>query len=185
MECCAFDVFCDLLFCNTGDGGALLIAGEEDAPANVGYCCYDSSSLYSPNCPNVAPPAEFRRWSFNSTVMISDSAFIGNAANTECKTCSGGAISVQPGGDVSIINCTIANNSAEFFGGGVFIGGSSPGYASCSLNVSGSVFIKNRNALSGTQLYSSCGGSVDFTGAQFQQLNSVSEVPRLCLLGDV
>ena len=151
--------------CDAGNGGALLIANGQDTPSNIGYC-FESS----------APPA-FRKWSFNSTIMISDSTFIDNAANMTCKTCSGGAIAIQPGGDVSIMNCTIASNSAQFFGGGVFIGGSSPGFASCSLNVSGSVFVRNTNARSGSQLYSSCGGSIDFTGAQFELLNSsVSEV---------
>ncbi len=77
---------------------------------------------------------------------------------------------------MSIMNCIIANNSAAFFGGGVFIGGPSPGYASCSLNLTGSVFESNRNSRSGSQLYSSCGGSIDFSGTTFQLLNSDLEV---------
>ncbi len=164
-----------------GNGGALLIANGQDTPANVGYCCYDPNNHYSPSCPRLPAPPEFRRWSFNSTVMISDSSFIDNAANTSCRTCSGGAIAIQPGGDVSIINCMIANNSAAFFGGGAFIGGPSPGYASCSLNVSGSSFVRNSNARSGSQLYSSCGGSIDFNSTRFELLNSVAEVLMLSL----
>ncbi len=153
-----------------------MITNGQDSPANVGYCCYDPNSDYSPSCPQVAPPPEFRHWSFNSTVMISDSSFIDNAADASCRTCSGGAIAIQPGGDVSIINCMIANNSASFFGGGAFIGGPSPGYASCSLNVSGSSFVRNRNGRAGSQLYSSCGGSIDLSSTRFELLSSVTEV---------
>ena len=77
---------------------------------------------------------------------------------------------------MSIINCTVANNSAALFGGGVFIGGPSPGYASCSLNLTGSVFESNSNSRSGGQLYSSCGGSIDFSGTTFKLLNTDLEV---------
>lgn len=83
---------------------------------------------------------------------------------------------MQPGGDVSILNCTIASNSATFFGGGVFIGGQSPGYASCALNLSGSTFQSNSNSRSGGQLYSSCGGSIDFSDTTFELLNTILEV---------
>jgi hypothetical protein len=159
---------------SAGNGGALLIANGQDTPLNIGYCC--SSPLESLSCPELAPPPEFRQWSFNSTIMIADSSFIDNAANTTCETCSGGAIAIQSGGDVSLTNCSFVNNSAEFFGGGVFIGGPAPGYASCALNVSGSSFLRNSIARSGSQLYSSCGGSIDFSGARFEMQSSATEV---------
>jgi hypothetical protein len=158
----------------SGDGGALAISNGIDTPSNNQYCCYDPTSQYSPQCPTAPPPAQYRAWSFNSSIIISNSTFLRNTAS--CKTCSGGAIAIQPGGDVSIFNCTIATNSAAFFGGGVFIGGPSPGYASCSLNLTGSVFESNSNSHSGGQLYSSCGGSIDFSGTTFELLNTVFEV---------
>ncbi len=160
-----------MAYCS-GDGGALSISNGIDTPANTQYCCYNPTKQACPN--SVASPAQYRAWSFNSSIIISNSTFLRNTAS--CKTCSGGAIAIQPGGDVSIINCTIANNSAPFFGGGVFIGGPSPGYASCSLNLTGSVFESNSNSRSGGQLYSSCGGSIDFSGTTFELLNTVLEV---------
>ncbi len=157
------------------DGGALRIVNVLDAPANNQYCCYDPKQYYSPSCPSAAPPIAFRDWYSNSTtIVISSSVFLENIAT--CSACSGGAISIQPGGDVSIINCTIANNSAQFFGGGLFIGGPSPGYPSCSLNLTGSTFQSNRNSRSGGQLYSSCGGSVDLSSVAFELLDSYLEV---------
>ena len=162
-----------MVYCS-GDGGALTISNGIDTPSNSQYCCYDPLRFVSPICPAAPPPVEYRAWSFNSSIFISNSTFLRNAAS--CKTCSGGAIAIQPGGDVSIINCTIANNSATFFGGGVFVGGQSPGYASCSLNLTGSVFKSNSNSRSGGQLYSSCGGSIDFSGTRFELLNTDLEV---------
>jgi hypothetical protein len=78
---------------------------------------------------------------------------------------------------VSIINCTVADNSAAFFGGGVFIGGLFPSTSStCSLNMSGTVISANYLSRAGTQLYTSCGGSIDFSNARFALEISVLEV---------
>lgn len=146
-----------------------------DDPANLQYCCYDEP--YSANScygVTVQPPAEFRAWNYGFVTSITNSTFIGNVAS--CKSCAGGAISIQPGGDVSVTNCIIANNSAQFFGGGMFIGGPSPGYPSCSLNLTGTAVTRNVNSRSGNQLYASCGGSIDFTAAQFEMMNTVLEV---------
>jgi hypothetical protein len=162
-----------MVYCS-GDGVALAISNGIDLPSNSQYCCYAPYSVYNPQCPTAPPPAQYRAWSFNSSIVITDSTFLRNTAS--CKACSGGAIAIEPGGDVSIINCTIASNSAAFFGGGVFIGGPSPGYASCSLNLTGSVFERNSNSRSGGQLYSSCGGSIDLSGTAFELLNTVLEV---------
>ena len=163
--------------CCSGDGGALAISNGIDTPTNNQYCCYDPLHYFSPNCPTAALPVEYRAWSFNSSIIISNSTFLRNTAS--CKTCSGGAIAIQPGGDVSIINCTIANNSATFFGGGVFIGGilGTSGLApSCSLTLQGSRIVANSNSRSGGQLYNSCGGSIDLSGTTFELLNTVLEV---------
>ncbi len=167
------DEYVCLMYCS-GDGGALAISNGIDTPSNNQYCCYNPPKRLGA-CPNSVPPhAEYRAWSFNSSIIISYSTFLRNTAS--CKTCSGGAIAIQPGGDVSIIDCTIANNSATFFGGGVFIGGPSPGYASCSLNLTGCVFESNSNSRSGGQLYSSCGGSIDFSDTTFELMNTDLEV---------
>jgi hypothetical protein len=151
-----------------------MISNGLDVPSNIGYCCFDA-----PGCPRWGPPAQFRQWTFNSTVNITGSTFIGNTVT--CATCSGGAIAIQPGGNISITNSILANNSAVFFGGGAYIGGPSHGTPTCSLNVSGSLFDRNVNDRSGGQLYSSCGGSMDFTGASFHLMDSVAEVAFVCV----
>ncbi len=54
-----------------------------------------------------------------------------------CPTCSGGGMVVGPGGDVSIRDAVITNNSAGLLGGGIFLGDVSLVPSTCRTTMTG------------------------------------------------
>lgn len=148
--------------CGAGDGGGISFASPQEFSRNVLYCTNNSA---------VTP---FREWTVNSSIAIQHSVVSSNAVS--CNTCSGGGLSINPGGSIRLVDSVVINNSAEFFGGGIYLGGTSPGIASCSFSSSDSMLLGNAAQRGGGQLYNNCGGSVEWMNTTVDLGTSTLEV---------
>ena len=112
----------------------------------------DSLVIRKLDCTSVQN-STYRQWTYNTTVVISNSIVLDN--NATCPQCSGGGITVLPGGTVTIANTTVAGNAAGFYGGGLFFGGSAySGVSSCSVQLTDNTTIGNNTSIKGgAQLY--------------------------------
>lgn len=115
----------------------------------------------------------YRVWQPIVRITVSDSLFVSNVAS--CSTCSGGGIAVQSGGVLSLIRTTVWNNTAGFFGGGLFLGGTSSGFSSCTLFTDGSGIGGNSALRGGAQLANSCGGNVTWSNTTVALANTTNE----------
>ena len=80
------------------------------------------------------PPTYFP-FTYHITVLIFNVSILSNMAG--CPTCSGGGMVVGPGGDVSIRDAVITNNSAGLLGGGIFLGDVSLVPSTCRTTMTG------------------------------------------------
>lgn len=152
-------------FTYAGVGGAISIGTPIDSPLNLLYC-ESGTSL------------QFRDWEPYSFISITNTTVVNNSA--VCTgTCSGGGIALTSGGELVITNSTIANNSALSFGGGLLLGGTSSGLASCSLTVHRSRIGGNTAPQTGAQVYNNCGGNVTITDTWIDMSASAVEVSFL------
>ena len=122
---------------SAGAGGAVLLNMPNDQPANLDY---SGCAQFSDNVP-------FRRWFTNATVLALRCLFSNNRAT--CPTCSGGAIAMT-NGLLVVDNCSIVNNSAGLYGGGVFLDSGSG-----SITFQGSSSVSTNAAANGAQVFRS------------------------------
>lgn len=130
-------------------GGAIAITTPIDTASNLLYC--DSFLGFSP---------QYREWEASSIITVINSTIVNNSV--VCSgICSGGGIALLSGGELILKRSTVVGNDATGFGGGLMLGGTSSGTASCSLTMMEGAIISNNSAnQTGSQIYNGCGGDV-------------------------
>ncbi len=98
-----------------------------------------------------------------TTVLLSDSSLVGNAAG-RAGAGSGGGLFLISGGLLTVTGTTISGNSASLFGGGLAIG---QGASTCGLVVAQSTVSSNTAAHGGSQLYMDATGAATFESTVF------------------
>ncbi len=99
--------------------------------------------------------ASFWNNTYVTTVLLSNSSLVGNAAG-RAGAGSGGGLFLVSGGLLTVTGTTISGNSASLFGGGLAIG---QGASTCGLVVAQSMLSSSTADHGGSQLY------MDATGA--------------------
>lgn len=168
----------------SGDGGGIIILNQiEDTPSNVLYC--DGYPSYE------VPAPQYRQWPPTFTVTISHTAVIDNRASCFVGVCSGGGLSMAQvtkaaltsgsftysGGYLRIVDSTFEGNYASTFGGGLYLGGATPGLPSCSVLITNGSSIANNTALrAGSQIYNGCAGNFSVSASTITMNSSATEV---------
>lgn len=146
-------------------GGAVWISTLVDPPLNLLYC-------------DTAASPQFREWEVEFTLRISDTAIVNNSA--VCTgTCSAGGVAMSAGGKLIIARSSIVGNVASTFAGGLLLGGTSAGTASCLLSIEDSHIRGNSAQQAGAQVYNNCGGDVSIVNTDIDMDNSNNEVEFL------
>ena len=109
---------CVFVHAAAGTGGGVMITTVGDAPT-AANCSY---------------PPTYWPYRYNLTTVIANSVIANNSAN--CPTCTGGGVYFGVSGQLDIVNCTISDNTAGQFGGGLQIGALGSLQSSCSLALS-------------------------------------------------
>jgi hypothetical protein len=107
--------------------------------------------------------ASFLNNTYFTTVLLSNSALVGNAAG-RAGAGSGGGLFLISGGLLTVTGTTISGNSASLFGGGLAIG---QGASTCGLVVAQSTVSSNTAAHGGSQLYMGALGAVTLESTVF------------------
>ena len=132
----------------------------------------DSQTSVVNVCPSFGPP-EYFPYHFDTTVTLSDVRVVDNAATG--RSCSGGGVSIGPGGLVTLSRVVIANNSAALFGGGLLLGALQT--STCGFDVVDSGVSNNTAGHAGSQLYSSCSAHASVRGTTIAMAANDSQVP--------
>lgn len=105
-----------------------------------------------------------------------------NSANCSTGTCSGGGLAMTQStcnaGVVHIDRSVFERNFASTFGGGLYLGGPSPGLSSCSVGLSNTVVAGNSALQAGNQIYNNCGGNLSVSSTNITMVNSATEVRK-------
>ncbi len=112
-------------------------------------------------------------FAFANRILLQDSVVANNSAS--CATCSGGGVSLGPGGNVTVAGCVITNNSATVFGGGLLFG-DLQSTTTCAVLFQDSVIATNRAGKGGAQLYSTCAGNGDMVNVSVAMVLGQSQV---------
>jgi hypothetical protein len=107
--------------------------------------------------------ASFWSNTYFTTVLLSNSALVGNAAG-RAEAGSGGGLFLMSGGLLTVAGTTISGNSASLFGGGLAIG---QGASTCGLVVTQGTVSSNTAAHGGSQLYMDASGAATFESTVF------------------
>ncbi len=107
--------------------------------------------------------ASFWNNTYFTTLLLSNSSLVGNAAG-RAGAGSGGGLFLISGGLLTITGTTISDNSASLFGGGLAIG---QGVSTCGLVVAQSTVSSNTAAHGGSQLYMGASGAATVESTVF------------------
>jgi hypothetical protein len=116
--------------------------------------------------------ADFWSNTYFTTVLLSDSSLVGNAAG-RAGAGSGGGLFLISGGLLTVAGTTISDNSASLFGGGLAIG---QGASTCGLVVAQSTVSSNTAAHGGSQLYMDATGAATVQSTVFKMDTVGSQV---------
>jgi hypothetical protein len=97
-----------------------------------------------------------------SNISVSNTVFRGNSASKDL-VASGGALCLGSGGNLVVGSCTVEDNSASLFGGGIALGRGGPS-DTCGVSVVGGTMSGNTASHGGSQLYMGCQADMVMNG---------------------